>query len=118
MGAEKVVQHWILLVAGVVESQDGWGREVRHHAYFFYLDDRLVTSMDRPDMAAGSVRHSDRTVQYSGTLDKHQEDGQDDLTPLPVRRDQFGGGIWTAYDGGEANILREKEGKSLVFGMW
>ena len=36
---ESVVHHWILLVAGGAGGQDGWGREVFHHAAFFYTDD-------------------------------------------------------------------------------
>ena len=46
MEVHAVVWHWILLVAGVAGGQDGWGREVRHHAALFYTYDGLVALMD------------------------------------------------------------------------
>ena len=43
---ESVVRHWISLVAGGAEGHDGWGRDVRHRANFFHVDDGLVASTD------------------------------------------------------------------------
>ena len=40
----------------------------------------------RPGMSTGGFKHPDWDVQKSGTSEKRQEDGQDDVPPLPGSR--------------------------------